>query len=126
MFQLNWREKDLPLSTTMPSDKGSTKSTAPSTATYTAASESSQNSSPSGGLSTGAQAGIGVGVAVVGLAIIAAALYLWRRRRARVPVTSELAANDPKPPGRMAGTPVSPPPQYHPVELDASHHRHEI
>ncbi|KAI1064830.1 hypothetical protein LB507_001228 [Fusarium sp. FIESC RH6] len=126
MFQLNWREKDLPLSTTLSSEAGNTRSTAPSTATYTAASESSTNSSSSEGLSTGAQAGIGAGVAVVGLAIIGAALYLWRRRRAKVPPTSELAANEPKPPGQMAGTPVSPPPQYHPAELDATHHRHEI
>ncbi|CAG7555681.1 unnamed protein product [Fusarium equiseti] len=126
MFQLNWREKDLPLSTTLSSETGSTGSPGPSTATDTATSESSKNSSSSGGLSTGAQAGIGVGVAVVGLAIIAAALYLWRRIRARVPATSELAGNEPKAPGQMAGTPVSPPPQYHPAELDASHHRHEI
>jgi hypothetical protein len=32
-----------------------------------------------GGLPTGAQAGIGVGVSAIGLGIIGAAFYLWRR-----------------------------------------------
>ncbi|KAF4337493.1 hypothetical protein FBEOM_8634 [Fusarium beomiforme] len=120
MFQLNWRDKDLSLSS------GSTRSaTTVSVPEETGTSSSSSDGSSSGGLSTGAQAGIGVGVGVVGLAIIGAAFYLWRRRKRATPVAELETKGDQK-----AAEPVlthgSPPPQYPPAELDATSSRHEM
>jgi hypothetical protein len=120
MFQLNYREKDLSLSS------GSTRSTTTvSVPAETGTSASSSDGSSSGGLSTGAQAGIGVGVGVVGLAIIGAAFYLWRRRKRATP-TAELETKEETKNAGSVLTYGSPPPQYPPVELDATNSRHEM
>ncbi|KAF4946050.1 hypothetical protein FSARC_14288 [Fusarium sarcochroum] len=112
MFQINRRAKDIPSSTEL------------TAATETSTSESTDSAS-TGGLSTGAQAGIGAGVGVAGLAIIGAAFYLWRRRRRAAPV-SDLGTEEPKPAGELPAETKYSPPQYHPVELDGAHPRHEM
>jgi hypothetical protein len=102
------------------------------TSTSTETSTSNLESDSGGGLSTGAQAGIGVGVGVVGLGIIGAAFYLWRRReRSKAPLktgleASQLDSREVKPPGELGGTPLSPPPQYAPTELDGTTARQEL
>lgn len=67
LFQLNYHPTDLPTTT--------------SSTTTAATSATTVDDSSSGGLSKGAQIGIGVGVGVGGLAIIAVAAWLFRRRR---------------------------------------------
>ncbi|KAH6993800.1 hypothetical protein EDB82DRAFT_524880 [Fusarium venenatum] len=116
MFQLAGLKRLEPVSTT-------------STSTWTETPASHIKSDSGGGLSTGAQAGIGVGVGVIGLGIIGAAFYLWRRR-GRSPKSglesSQLDSQEIKPPGELGGTPLSPPPQYTPVELDGTPARQEL
>ncbi|RKK91409.1 hypothetical protein BFJ68_g16211 [Fusarium oxysporum] len=121
MIQLNYREKDLSLSS------GSTRSTTTvSVPAETGTNESFSDGSSSGGLSTGAKAGIGAGVGVVGLAIIGAAFYLWRRRKRPTPPTAELETKEDTKNAGSVLTYGSPPPQYPPVELDATNSRHEM
>ncbi|KAH6954392.1 hypothetical protein DER45DRAFT_646165 [Fusarium avenaceum] len=134
MFQLNRREEDSSLQmirstiVAATSRHGMLGPTAQSTSTSsdsTAQSTSISGSfvppdSSGGGLSKGAQAGIGVGVSVIGLGIIGAAFYLWRRRRKATPAP-ELVTTESKPPTSVGGTQNSTPPQYRPVELDATH-----
>jgi hypothetical protein len=117
MFQLNWRERDLPLSTS-----GRTIPTF-----------NSVPYSPSSGLSTGAKAGIGVGVGAVVLGLIGAAFFLGRRRRrSKVPEPSELGSHEVKPTTESSATTTPSPPQNHqtvapaPVELDGTPSRHEM
>ncbi|KAF7562460.1 hypothetical protein G7046_g1683 [Stylonectria norvegica] len=86
LIQLNRRAVDLPSSTEASTTSGSQRTTGTATATSTststsATSQATSGSSSSGGLSVGAQAGIGVGAGLVGLALIAAAVLFWRRRR---------------------------------------------
>ncbi len=87
MIQLNWRSVDLPASSTTSSSPGArTGSTSP---TSTSTSTSSDALGPTGaaqqpapsGLSTGAKAGIGVGAALGALALLALAVFLYRRRK---------------------------------------------
>lgn len=135
MFQLNRREEDslLPMirSTNVdvpfsrPGILGSTAQSTSTSSDSTAQSTSTSGSfvshdSSGGGLSTGAQAGTGVGVSVISLGIIGAAFYLWRRRRKATPAP-ELVTTESKPPTSVGGTQNSTPPQYRPVELDATH-----
>lgn len=121
MIQLNYREKDLSLSS------GSTGSTNTDSApAETSTNESFSDGSSSGGLSTGAKAGIGAGVGVVGLGIIGAAFYLWRRRKRATPSAAELETKEDTKNAGSVLTYGSPPPQYPPVELDATNSRHEM
>ncbi|KAL6916345.1 hypothetical protein FSHL1_007793 [Fusarium sambucinum] len=114
--------------------------TAPATNTESAtlapmsaeASQSNMGSYTGGGLSTGARAGIGVEVGAVDLGLIGAAFYLRRRTKgSKAPPkstleSSQLDSREVKPPGELGGTPLSPPPQYAPVELDGTTARQEL
>lgn len=92
MFQINHKSTDLPSLTGL-----STQTTIPTTTIP----------SESGGLSKEAQGGIGGGVGAVGLAVFAAAIYFWRRRRSSANV--ELA--------ELQSCSV---PKHAPVELDGN------
>ncbi|KAJ4211390.1 hypothetical protein NW759_012591 [Fusarium solani] len=70
LFQLVRQATDLPASTS-----------GTDTFSETATTSTPTNSSGEEGLSVGAQAGIGVGVGVLGVALIGAALFFWRRKR---------------------------------------------
>jgi hypothetical protein len=125
MFQLAGLKR---FETTPATDTESAALTSISTET----SQSNMESNSGAGLSTGAQAGIGVGVGVVGLGIIRAAFFLWRRRgRSKASPksgveTSQLDSREVRPPGELGGTPLTPPPRYTPVELDGTPARQEL
>ena len=59
----------------------STSTTATPTATGTSSSSPTTTASASSGLSSGAKAGIGIGAAVGAIAVIAALVFFFRRRR---------------------------------------------
>ncbi|RBQ75394.1 hypothetical protein FVER14953_20219 [Fusarium verticillioides] len=121
MIQLNYRDKDLSLSS------GPTRSTKTVSApAETGTDESFSYSSSSDGLSTGAKAGIGASVGVAGMLIIGAAFYLWRRRKRAAPPAAELETKEDTKNAGSVLTYGSPPPQYPPVELDATTSRHEM
>ncbi|RGP74643.1 hypothetical protein FSPOR_1221 [Fusarium sporotrichioides] len=128
MFQLAGLKR---FETTPATDTESAALTSISTQT----SQSNMDSNSGGRLSTGAQAGIGVGVGVVGLGIIGAAFFLWRRRgRPKASPkpeveTTQLDSREVRSPGELRGTPLTPPPpppQYTPVELDGTPTRQEL
>ncbi|RGP71360.1 hypothetical protein FLONG3_7144 [Fusarium longipes] len=121
MFQLNWRSKDLSLKPT---------STAREYTPYPTSRYTGPYSSP--GLSTSAKAGIGIGVAVAVLGLIGGVFLLRRRRKkAKVPKTSESGPSDVEPKAELTGSTSPAPPHYAegaaPViaELDGAP-RHEV
>jgi hypothetical protein len=80
-------------STPSPTSSAATSSAAslPSTDPATTTTTSATTQSASGGMSQGAQIGIGVGVGLaVGGALIAASLWLWRRRGTRNTAQSDM------------------------------------
>ncbi|KXX78369.1 hypothetical protein MMYC01_206018 [Madurella mycetomatis] len=115
MIQLAWKESDLSTITagTSPttSSSGSLSNSSPTTSIAGSAPDSqTDGSGASSNLSTGAIAGIAVGAAALFLAVVAAAFYVWYRRRSQI---AGLALSDAStaPPGYtavMGGAAVSP------------------
>lgn len=109
LFQLVRQATDLPTSTS-----------GTDTFSETATTSTPANSSGEEGLSVGAQAGLGVGVGVLGVALIGAALFFWRRKRRAT--TTPSVPQDPV--SEEAGKTIIPQ-QHQLAELDGAHYARE-
>ncbi|KAK3319384.1 hypothetical protein B0H66DRAFT_559370 [Apodospora peruviana] len=122
MFQINFKETDLPQSstTTSTSSVGSAQTSAP---------PPPPGNGQSSGLGGGAIAGIAIGVAALALGVIAVVVFLWRKKRRD---SSEKMEPYTGSPGDMGGGPVgsvgaSPGPNgqyYTPLPVSVHHAEH--
>ncbi|GAB1316491.1 Osmotin, thaumatin-like protein (Fragment) [Madurella fahalii] len=113
MIQLAWKESDLSSLTTSTSSatssSGTPSNSSPTTSAATATQDAQTGSrDASNDLSIGAIAGIAVGAAVLFLAIVAAAVYVWRRRRSQMggSALSDGSSRSTAPPGYTAVSPI--------------------
>ncbi|KAH6990283.1 hypothetical protein EDB80DRAFT_168055 [Ilyonectria destructans] len=81
LFQLNFQSTDIPTRSTPTSDTASGLSAKTVAASTSATSHADGEASTNSGLSTGVKAGIGAAAGVVFIAIIAAAVFLFLRKR---------------------------------------------
>lgn len=109
MFEIRWQSSDLPSS---------------STEDQTPSLSSSATANPSPGLSTGAKAGIGTAVPLAVLAMIAAALLLWRRRRTKS--RQEAGVAQPKEPSNAGQVEMEQAPSTMIAEMDTTKRPREM